>query len=70
LIALATAGMAHAQATPTIAAVQSDPITRVNLPVGRAYPLTTTVSITRVSITNSEIADVVVIGARELVIYA
>jgi Flp pilus assembly secretin CpaC len=54
----------------TIAAVQSDPITRVDLPVGRAYPLTTTVAITRVSITNAEIADVLVVGARELVINA
>lgn len=69
-MALAAAGTAHAQARPTVAAVQSDPITRVDLPVGRAYPLTTTVAITRVSITNSEIADVVVIGARELVINA
>lgn len=64
------AGTARAQAAPTVAVVQSDPITRVDLPVGRAYPLTTTVAITRVSITNSEIADVVVVGARELVINA
>ncbi|MDP9178637.1 MAG: pilus assembly protein N-terminal domain-containing protein [Gemmatimonadota bacterium] len=69
-MALAAAGTARAQATPTVAAVQSDPITRVDLPVGRAYPLTTTVAITRVSITNSEIADVIVISARELVINA
>lgn len=54
----------------TLAPVQSDPITRVDLPVGRAYPLTTPVAITKVSITNSEIADVVVISAREMVINA
>jgi pilus assembly protein CpaC len=72
LCALTLAGIrvANAQATPGVAAVQSDPITRVDLPVGRAYPLTTPVAITKVSITNSEIADVVVISARELVINA
>jgi pilus assembly protein CpaC len=42
----------------------------VDLPIGRAYPLTTPVAITKVSITNSEIADVVVISAREMVINA
>ncbi|HYN80366.1 MAG TPA: pilus assembly protein N-terminal domain-containing protein [Gemmatimonadaceae bacterium] len=42
----------------------------MDLPVGRAYPLTTPVTITRVSITNAEIADVIVISARELVINA
>jgi len=54
----------------TVAAVQSDPITRIDLPVGRSYPLTTAVSITKVSINNSDIADVIVIGTRELVINA
>ena len=68
-IAIGSAQPANAQ-VGTIAAVQSDPITRVDLPVGRAYPLTTTVAITRVSITNAEIADVLVVGARELVINA
>jgi pilus assembly protein CpaC len=62
--------MAYAQATPGVAAVQSDPITRVDLPVGRSYPLTTPVAISKVSINNSDIADVVVIGTRELVINA
>lgn len=41
---------------------------RIDLPVGRAYPLTTTVGITRVSIANPDVADVVVVGTRELVI--
>jgi Flp pilus assembly secretin CpaC len=49
---------------------QSDPITKLDLPVGRAYPLTTPVAITKVSITNSDIADVIVIGPREMVINA
>jgi pilus assembly protein CpaC len=70
LILVAAATPVLAQVAATTAAVQSDPITRVDLPVGRAYPLTTTVAITRVSITNAEIADVLVVGARELVINA
>lgn len=66
---LATAvssGGAQAAAVP----VQSDPITKLDLPVGRAFPLTTPVAITKVSITNSDIADVLVIGPREMVINA
>jgi Flp pilus assembly secretin CpaC len=47
-----------------------DPVTRLDLPVGRAYPLTTTTAITRVSIVNPDVADVVVVGTRELVINA
>jgi Flp pilus assembly secretin CpaC len=42
----------------------------VDLPVGRAYPLTTPVPITKVSIANPGVADVVVVGTRELVINA
>ncbi|MEO5589055.1 MAG: pilus assembly protein N-terminal domain-containing protein [Gemmatimonadaceae bacterium] len=53
---------------PSIAAGQSGPIIRLDLPAGRSYPLTTPVGITKVSIANPEVADVVVIGTRELVI--
>ncbi|MEO8193403.1 MAG: pilus assembly protein N-terminal domain-containing protein [Gemmatimonadales bacterium] len=52
------------------AAAQAGPITRVDLPIGRAYPLTTPVSISKISIANPDVADVVVIAARELVINA
>lgn len=52
------------------ATLQSDPITRVDLPVGRAYPLTTVVAISKVSIANPAVADVVVVGTREMVINA
>lgn len=69
-VALIPERPAFAQVAATASVVQSDPITRVDLPVGRAYPLTTTVAITRVSITNAEVADVLVVGARELVINA
>ncbi len=62
---IALAGLA---AVPV--AAQVGPITRVDLPVGRAYPLTTQVGVTRVSIANPEVADVVVVGTRELVINA
>ena len=65
----ASAGRASAQAGGALP-LQSDPIIRVDLPVGRAYPLTTPVAISKVSITNSDIADVVVISAREMVINA
>lgn len=46
----------------------NDPILRLDLPVGRSYPITTTVGVTRVSIANPDVADVVVVGTRELVI--
>lgn len=64
------AGIALSVAMPAIASAQAGPIIRVDLPVGRSYPLTTAVGITRVSIANPEVADVVVVGTRELVINA
>jgi pilus assembly protein CpaC len=44
------------------------PVIRIDLPIGRSYPLTTPTSITRVSISNPDVADIVVVGTRELVI--
>ncbi len=44
------------------------PVTSVDLPVGRSLPLQTVVPITRVSIATPEVADVIVISERELVI--
>jgi Flp pilus assembly secretin CpaC len=65
------AGALNAQGAPGVPiALQSDPITRVDLPVGRSYPLTTAVPITKVSIANPGVADVVVVGTREMVINA
>jgi pilus assembly protein CpaC len=52
----------------TQAGAQGGPIIRLDLPVGRSYPLTTPVGITKVSIADPDVADVVVIGTRELVI--
>lgn len=55
---------------PIQAGAQPGQITRIDLPMGRSYPLTTAVGITRVSIANPDVADVVVVGNRELVINA
>ena len=61
----ALAGVAIMAAFPALASAQ---IVRIDLPVGRSYPLTTPVGITKVSIANPDVADVVVVGTRELVI--
>jgi Flp pilus assembly secretin CpaC len=45
-------------------------IVRVALPVGRSYPIHTAVPVTRVSVASPTIADVVVIGERDLVVNA
>jgi Flp pilus assembly secretin CpaC len=60
LIVLSTASVA-AQATQ---------VTRIDLPIGRSYPISTAVPISRVSIAAPGVADVVVIGEREVVINA
>jgi Flp pilus assembly secretin CpaC len=70
IVAMLTTAVATASAQGGAVPVQSDPITKLDLPVGRAYPLTTPLAITKVSITNSDIADVIVIGPREMVINA
>ena len=62
------AGLTIAVTLPVSASAQSGPIVRIDLPAGRSYPLTTPVGITKVSIANPDVADVVVIGTRELVI--
>jgi pilus assembly protein CpaC len=52
------------------ASAQTDPneIIHVDLPIGRSYPVTTPTAITRISVANPEVADVVVVGQRDLVI--
>jgi pilus assembly protein CpaC len=49
-------------------AAQATQVTRIDLPVGRSYPYTAPEAITRVSIANPGVADVVVISERELVV--
>jgi pilus assembly protein CpaC len=44
------------------------PVTRIDLSTGRSYPISTPVPITRVSIADTAVSDVVVVSERELVI--
>ncbi|MDB4882171.1 MAG: hypothetical protein JWL95_937 [Gemmatimonadetes bacterium] len=62
-VSAGAASAAHAQ-TP------DREIVRVSLPAGRSYPIHFTVSVTRVSVASPAIADVVVIGERDVVINA
>lgn len=50
------------------AAAQSDQILHIDLPIGRSLPLTASAGITKVSIANPDVADVVVVSSREWVI--
>ena len=43
-------------------------IMNVDLPLGRSYPITTSSTITQASVANPDVADVVVIGTRDVVI--
>ena len=43
-------------------------VLRVDLPAGRSYPITTQSNITQVSVASPEVADVLVMGSRDLVI--
>jgi len=43
-------------------------VTRIDLSVGRSYPISMPVPITRVSIADTAVSDVVVVSERELVI--
>ena len=43
-------------------------IVHVDLPLGRSYPITTTSTITQASVANPDVADVVVIGTKDVVI--
>lgn len=52
------------------AAAQATQVQRIDLPIGRSYPISTTVPISRVSIAAPGVADVIVIGEREVVINA
>jgi Flp pilus assembly secretin CpaC len=61
-------GLASLAISATAAAQTNDPIVKLDLPVGRSFPLTTAIGITKVSIANPDVADVVVVGTRELVI--
>lgn len=57
-------------AAPTVGAAQTREILPVDIAPGRSYPITTLSPITRASIANPDIADVVVVAANEVVINA
>lgn len=59
---------ALALAARSAGAQAPSPVTPVDLPVGRSLPIQTAVAVTRVSIAQPEVADVVVISERELVV--
>jgi len=66
----AFAGALVLGAVPAVAQAPGDTIVRVDLPIGRSYPITTLDPITRVSVANPDIADAVVVGERDVVINA
>jgi Flp pilus assembly secretin CpaC len=51
-----------------LAAPSAGDVTRIDLPSFRSLPLTNQVAIQRVTVTNPDVADVVVIGERDVVI--
>src|SRR4029079_1326459 len=62
------AGFLFVAASTGRAQVATDSVTRIDLPAGRSYPITTQNPITRISVATPEIADAVVVGERDLVI--
>lgn len=52
----------------TLAGAQAVPVRPLDLPVGRSFPIRADTNVTRVSIVNTAIADVVVVSDREVVI--
>lgn len=68
--AVFAAGLLVAAATPVAAQTAEQDIVRIPLPAGRSYPLHSNVPVTRVSVANPAVADVVVIGERDIVINA
>ena len=67
---VAILAMLAATAAPAVAQTPEQQIVRVDLPIGRSYPIEAAAPITRVSVANPEIADVAVIGERDVVINA
>jgi Flp pilus assembly secretin CpaC len=54
----------------TAAQGADDYVKRVELPIGRSFPIATPTSITRVSVADPDVADVVVMGDRDVVVNA
>ena len=68
--AVIAAGLLAGIGSPAAAQTADQDIVRIPLPVGRSFPIQSPVPVTRVSVANPTIADVVVIGERDLVINA
>jgi pilus assembly protein CpaC len=68
--AVLAAGLLAAAVLPAAAQTAEQDIVRIPLPAGRSFPIQAPVPVTRVSVANPTIADVVVIGERDLVINA
>ena len=49
---------------------RADPVSNITLSVGRSFPITTPVALTKASVAVPDVADIVVVSARELVINA
>lgn len=67
-LAVAVSLGASAAVRPATAQAGTVPVTPIDLPIGRSYPITTAVPVTRVAIAAPTIADVIVISEREMVI--
>jgi pilus assembly protein CpaC len=68
--AVFAAGLVAATVLPAAAQTAEQDIERIPLPAGRSYPIHSQVPVTRISVANPAVADVVVIGERDLVINA
>jgi pilus assembly protein CpaC len=68
--AVFAAGLLAIFISPLGAQTPESEIVRIPLPVGRSYPIHATVPVTRVSVANPAVADVVVIGERDIVVNA
>ncbi|MEO8561453.1 MAG: pilus assembly protein N-terminal domain-containing protein [bacterium] len=70
LVGSLAAGLVIALGQPARAQTADADLIRVSLPVGRSYPIHTVAPVTRVSVASPTVADVVVIGERDIVINA
>lgn len=49
---------------------RADPVSQISLSIGRSFPITTPVPLTKASVAAPDIADIVVVSARDLVVNA
>lgn len=69
LLGLASATLSVSQTTGHAqTSLQEGPVSSLDLPVGRSFPIRADTTVTRVSIVNPAVADVVVVSDREVVI--